>query len=140
MNKTVYTVGTGTRTIEQFLYLLKTNGIRNLIDVRRFPTSRFNHFCQENLKEHLALAEIDYYYLGSELGGYREGGYKNYILLSEYQQGIERLVQICRSAPSAIMCAETLPWRCHRRFISLTLKQQNWQVIHLIDIGKVIKF
>ncbi|MEO0068370.1 MAG: DUF488 domain-containing protein [candidate division WOR-3 bacterium] len=138
MKRLVYTIGTSKRTITEFINLLQKYQIKTVIDVRRFPTSKIEHFQQKNLITHLARAGIQYRYLGKELGGYRTGGYEKYTSTPEYFQGITTLEKICAETTAAIMCAEIVPFRCHRRFITATLKQRKWQVIHIITKDKII--
>ena len=102
-------------------------------DVRRFPTSRFEHFRQQNLERLLTDSGIAYIYLGDELGGYRRGGYQHFTATPEFGMGIERLERAAIEQKVAIVCAERLPWRCHRRFIAGELERRDWQVIHIID-------
>lgn len=133
MKKSIYTIGSSTRNAEEFLDILKYYGIRCLIDVRSFPTSKFEHFKRERLKELLKEEGIRYIYLGKELGGYRKGGYKAYMETENYLKGIEKLEKIGERNSSAIMCAERFPWRCHRRFISQDLKERKWEVVHILE-------
>ena len=67
------------------------------------------------------------------LGGYRKEGYQNYMRTSEYQAGIKRLLAIASKSETAIMCAEKFWFKCHRRFIADTLKEMEWEIIHIID-------
>jgi len=75
-DKVIYTLGTSTRSIEEFIELLVSHGVEVVIDVRRFPSSRFEHFHREKLAGLLSEAGIDYLHMGEELGGYRRGGIK----------------------------------------------------------------
>ncbi|MEO0141866.1 MAG: DUF488 domain-containing protein [candidate division WOR-3 bacterium] len=129
----IFTLGTGKRTISEFISILKSKNIDVLLDVRRFPTSRFEDFQKDNLSQHCIKNKIDYIYLGTELGGYRKGGYEEYTKTTEFKKGIERLVEIASKRKVCIVCAETLPWKCHRRFIGARLYTMGYQVIHLID-------
>ena len=132
-NKLIYTLGTSTRSPEEFIELLTGHGVQVVVDVRRFPSSRFEHFRKEELARLLSEAGIDYVYMGEELGGYRRGGYQNFITTSEFQTGIRRVEKVALEKRVAIVCAERFPWRCHRRFIALELEKQGWQVNHIID-------
>jgi len=132
----IYTLGTSTRTSEEFISLLTGHRIEMVADVRRFPTSRFEHFKRENLSGLLHGSGIKYIYLGEELGGYRRGGYPAFTAAPEFQAGLVRLEQIAREKKTAFICAERLPWRCHRRFIAMELERKGWQVIHIIDKGR----
>ncbi len=85
MNRTIYTVGTSNRTIEQFTDLLKRYNIEIVLDVRSFPTSRFEHFKKENLCRYLKKEGFEYIHL-KELGGYRKTGYKSHTKTSEFKE------------------------------------------------------
>ena len=75
----LYTLGTSNRTFEEFLDLFKEHGIEVGVDIRSFPSSRFPHFMKECFQRSLESEEIDYHYLGKELGGFRKGGYVAYM-------------------------------------------------------------
>lgn len=79
-NKIIYTLGTNRRTEEDFIEILNAYGIERLIDVRRFPTSKFPHFKKETLERFLKDNGIEYFFLGEELGGYRKGGMRSMFL------------------------------------------------------------
>ena len=132
-HKSVYSLGTSTRSKAEFAGLLQSHGIEMVIDVRRFPTSRIEHFKQESLKQLLADSHIGYLHLGDKLGGYRSGGYKAFTTTPEFEQGIKAIEAIASQRRSAILCAERLPWRCHRRFITAELEKEGWQIEHIID-------
>lgn len=132
-DKLIYTLGTSTRSPEEFIALLSGHGVAVVVDVRRFPTSRFEHFRKENLARLLSNAGIDYVYMGEELGGYRPGGYQSFTTTAGFQANLGRFEEIALAKRAAIICAERFPWRCHRRFIALELEKRGWQVIHTID-------
>lgn len=134
--KLVYTLGTSTRAGEEFIELLSNHDVEVVVDVRRFPSSRFEHFRREKLERLLLEAGIDYIHMGEELGGYRRGGYQDFTTTSEFQSGLQKLEEIARKRSTAIICAERFPWRCHRRFIALELEKRGWQVSHIIDKGR----
>lgn len=134
---TIYTLGTSTRSREEFVDLLKLYKIKLVVDVRRFPTSRWEHFKKKNFQFFLEKEDIGYLYLGGELGGYRRGGYQEHLQTDLFRQGIERLEKVASCLPTAVVCAEKLPWRCHRRFIGEELRKRGWQVIHIIDKKRV---
>lgn len=134
--KVIYTIGSSTRSQEEFVALLKSYQINQLIDVRRFPTSRFDHFRREALSESLKKEGIGYSYLGRELGGYRTGGYESYTRTAAFSQAIAVLEELASEKRCVIMCAEKFPWRCHRRFIAQALERRGWQVIHILDRGR----
>jgi uncharacterized protein (DUF488 family) len=134
--KLIYTLGTSTRVMDEFVELLSSHSVGVVVDVRRFPSSRFEHFRREKLEGLLPEAGIEYIYMGEELGGYRRGGYKNFTATSQFQAGLRKLEEIAQKRSTAIICAERFPWRCHRRFIALELEKQGWQVSHIIDKGR----
>jgi uncharacterized protein (DUF488 family) len=139
MEQVIHTIGSSNRTIGEFLDLLKKYNIECLIDVRRFPTSKFEHFKKENLKEFVEREGIEYVYLGQILGGYRSGGYEKYMHTEAFLNGIKQIEIHVKDKKSAIMCCERLPWRCHRRFISMQLESRGWEVIHIIDEKRIWK-
>lgn len=132
-NSSIYSLGTSTRSKTEFTGLLQSHGIEAVIDVRRFPTSRIEHFRQQKLAQLLAEVQIDYLYLGDKLGGYRSGGYQAFTTTAEFEQGIKIVERTASQKRSAILCAERLPWRCHRRFITSELEKKGWQIKHIID-------
>jgi uncharacterized protein (DUF488 family) len=137
LRKMIFTIGTSTRGIEEFLRLLKQYNINNVVDVRSFPSSKFPHFCQKELKDFLAKNNITYMYLGKELGGFRRGGYEKHMQTYLFGEGLNRLEQIAQTSNTAFMCAEKFPWRCHRRFISFALQGKGWDVVHIIDTDRI---
>ncbi len=135
--ETIYSIGTSSRGPEEFLKVLKAYGIERVVDVRRFPTSRYEHFKRENLKDLLESEGIEYIYMGRELGGYRRGGYEAYMEREEFKEAIGLLETLGREKTTAFLCSERLPWRCHRRFIGMALARRGWEVIHIIEEGRV---
>lgn len=133
----IYTLGTSTHSKEEFLELLKHYHIETVVDVRRFPKSRFEHFNKDNLARILKEEGINYVYLGKELGGFRKGGYLSYTKTIPYQEGIMRLEKIGRESITAFICAERFPWKCHRRFIASSLEERGWQMMHIIEKDRV---
>ncbi len=136
MELTIFTLGTSNRTPEEFIALLRHYGVRLLADVRRFPTSRFEHFKREHLAKLCRNAGVEYLYLGDELGGYRSGGYTAYMETEAFRAGLEKLEALAREKPTAVTCSERLPWRCHRRFIGRALADRGWHVRHVIDLDR----
>jgi uncharacterized protein (DUF488 family) len=136
VQKVIYTIGTSTRSIEEFISLCKRFKIQAVVDVRRFPTSKFDHFKKDNLATALKQGGIRYFYLGDVLGGFRDKGYSENTRSSEFARGVETLKEIAREHTTAFMCAEKFPWRCHRKFISIKLAQDGWRVIHILDEEK----
>jgi uncharacterized protein (DUF488 family) len=137
MNKLIHALGSSNRSLDEFIGLLRTYGIEMVADVRSFPASRFPHFRREVFAQSLGEAGIGYAYLGKELGGYRQGGFEAYTQTYEYLQGVERLERLSSRCRSVILCAERLPERCHRRFISKSLEERGWKVAHIIEENRI---
>ncbi|MFQ5885768.1 MAG: DUF488 family protein [Anaerolineae bacterium] len=133
----IFTLGSSTRSAQEFLDLLAHYQVEAIVDVRRFPTSRFEHFIKEKLALLLEENGIAYLYLGEELGGYRSGGYEAYMKSEEFEAGLVRLQSLAQKKRVAIMCSERLPWRCHRRHIGRALRERGWELQHLIDLDRV---
>ena len=128
----VFTVGHSTRAVEDFLALLHAHGVRLLVDVRTVPRSRHNpQFNQDELRAALQGARIGYRHMKG-LGGLRHPrkdspngawrnasfrGFADYMQTPEFTLNLERLIELARKRQTAIMCAEAVPWRCHRSLI-----------------------
>lgn len=131
--KSIYTLGTSNRTMKEFLEILDFYQIKAVVDVRHWPTSRFfPHFKRENLEKILKENKIEYFHLES-LGGYRKGGYEQYMKTKDFKGGLETLIQIAKTKPTVIICAERLPWKCHRAFIADKIMKKKMKVIHIIE-------
>ncbi len=144
----LFTVGHSTRSLDEFLELLKREGVRHLVDVRAFPASRrYPHFSRENLGPSLAASGLGYTHF-PELGGRRkprpdsrnvqwrnEGfrAYADYMATSEFAAAIDRLLVLAEQETSAVMCAEAVPWRCHRNLIADAVAARGVQVFHVLD-------
>ena len=113
----IYTIGHSNHSIEHFLGLLKQHGISTLVDVRSRPYSKWApHFQKNPLSQSLWDGGVDYLSLGAELGdGHVD--YARRAQAAEFQVGIGRLEKLRRSGPTAFMCAEEDPTRCHRRLL-----------------------
>lgn len=134
----IFSLGTSNRSLEEWLDLVEHYRIQCVVDVRRFPTSsRFPHFKRENLATVLTSRDIDYLWMGDSLGGFRKGGYQQYMKTEDYQKGIEKLIQIAIQKRTAFICRERFPWKCHRRFIAQSLEKNGWTVHHIIDIDRL---
>lgn len=127
----IYTIGYSNRKLEDFIKLLHRLGIKLVVDVRSFPRSKWPEFEGENLKRSLPSRGIKYVHL-RELGGYREGGYKAYMRTDEFEGGLRKLVELAGKERAVIMCLESHPSGCHRRFIAGRLKELGWKVIHIV--------
>ncbi|NIM03552.1 DUF488 family protein [bacterium] len=130
--KIIYTVGSAARSQDDFLKVLKDRRVQTLVDVRRFPTSKYEHFKRENLDAFLFSSGIEYVYMGGELGGFRKGGYEAHVKTKEYKQAVKSLEKLAKKRTAVIMCCEKLPSGCHRRYISRGLKKLGWKVVDII--------
>jgi uncharacterized protein (DUF488 family) len=132
---TVWTIGHSTHPIDEFLALLRGHEIRVLADIRHYPTSRWPQFKQEALRESLSKAGIEYIHI-AELGGYRKGGYPTFMKTEEFAHGIGRLVAVAGTRHTAIMCAEAVFFRCHRRYVADAITSRGGQVVHIFSDGR----
>jgi len=133
----VYTIGHSNRTLGELVSLLRLYRVELLVDVRRRPGSRrCPWFDRSVLEERLPEHGIGYLWLGELLGGL-DRRYPDYMCSRSYQEGISRLVELAREKRVAIMCAEAYWRRCHRRYIAESLYRRGFQVLHIIDAGRV---
>jgi uncharacterized protein (DUF488 family) len=151
MNKTIWTVGHSTRTIDEFIALLKNYDIEGIVDVRSIPRSRNNpQFNKDNLEKVMPDAGIEYVH-EKELGGLRHPsktsintgwknksfqGYADYMRTSAFSHALNKLIMYAQQKRVAIMCAEILPWRCHRSLISDALIIKGFKVVEIFEIEK----
>ena len=148
---TAYTVGHGRRSLAELIGVVSAPGIEKIVDVRRFPASRRHpHFGRDELATTLPGHEIAYEWWGDALGGRRAPaahsrhpawrndafqGYADHMDSDEFRQALDRLVDdILLGIKLAVMCAETLWWRCHRRLIADALVVRGVRVVHLLDV------
>ncbi len=132
----VYTLGTSKRGEEEFIKILKKYKIETIFDVRRFPTSQFPHFQRERLEEICQREGVEYIYSGKELGGYRKGGYQNWMKGEEFKRGISLIREKAKGKTVCLLCAERVPFFCHRRFIAQELERKGVSVVHIMEIDK----
>jgi uncharacterized protein (DUF488 family) len=151
MSHVLWTIGHSTKPIDEFISLLKAHGIHQLVDVRTVPRSRYNpQFNTETLAQSLVDEAIHYRH-SSHLGGLRKPkkdsintgwrnasfrGYADYMQTNEFQRAIEELVAYGMSEKTAIMCAEAVPWRCHRSLIADALITRGWEVRDIMSQTK----
>jgi uncharacterized protein (DUF488 family) len=144
----IMSVGHSTRSIQEFLALLKSHGVKRLVDVRTVPRSRRNpQFNRETLPATLEAAGIGYSHL-PELGGLRHPrpdsqntawrnasfrGYADYMQTNDFAAGLRRLLDLAHQGQVAIMCAEAVPWRCHRSLIADALLVHHVGVEHIMN-------
>jgi uncharacterized protein (DUF488 family) len=145
---TIHTIGHSTRTTDELIALLQAHGIAQLTDVRTYPMSRrLPHFNREPFAAALRQQGIDYRHLPA-LGGRRRPrpdsingawqhesfrGYADHMATPEFARGLEELLQYAANAPTAMMCAEAVWWRCHRRLIADALVAGGVPVLHIMS-------
>lgn len=147
-------MGHSSRTIEDFLHLLYSYHIQALADVRSYPGSRkFPHFNREHLAQVLSGEGIEYRHLArlggrrkrglaeSPNSGWRVEGFRNfadYMFSEEFQEGLRELETLAAAKQAAVMCAEAVPWRCHRQLIADALTSlRDIPVLHILDAKTV---
>ena len=111
----VFTVGYEGRSFAGFVALLREHSIDVVVDVRRYPRSKVPEYGRESLGRSLPLVGLSYVFLGDLLGGFRPGGYPNYMASDAYQSGIQRLLELAREQNVVLMCKERDELRCHRK-------------------------
>lgn len=150
---TIYTIGHSANDFDEFCNTLKSFGVQKVIDVRSYPGSRHvPAFNKENLEVELPIRRIEYAHF-RKLGGRRKSyckddyllvdGWKNqsfknyasYTLTKEYEEGISELLAAAEIQTICIMCAESVPWKCHRLLISNTLADRGIEVVHIMGKG-----
>jgi uncharacterized protein (DUF488 family) len=144
--RTLFTIGHSTRAIEELVDLLRAHGIEQVVDVRTIARSRHNpQFNGPALARSLRAARIAYHHMKT-LGGLRHArpdsanqgwrnasfrGYADYMQTEDFAAALARLEQRAARRPTAIMCAEAVPWRCHRSLIADALTVGRWRVLHI---------
>ena len=144
----LFTVGHSTRALDELVRLCEAAGVRTLADVRRIPGSRRSpHFGRKALEAHLPARGITYLWLPA-LGGHRRraagappspwhvaafAAYADHMRSPEFHAGIAELLAALAASPTAIVCAEASPYRCHRRLISDWAALHDIEVVHLLD-------
>lgn len=155
MSEPFFTIGHSTRTVEDFADLLRASDVRLLVDVRSMPRSRTNpQFNLDTLPQSLAPYQIAYLHIAS-LGGlrgkqkpaetstngyWRVKSFRNYADYAQgpvFAEGLSELRDLGRERRAAIMCAEAVWWRCHRRLITDYLLVAGETVFHILDAGHV---
>ncbi len=127
----IHTVGLGGRPLSRVLELLRRARVTRVVDVRRYGSSdRHAHLAAPALHAALREAGIEVHDLGDLLGGDRRGGYPRHMGTAGFRKGLARLEALALEAPTAILCAERDPERCHRRFLAGALEKEGWTVVH----------
>jgi len=144
----ILTIGHSTRSLEELLRLLEAHGVKHLADVRTIPRSRHNpQFNRESLAGQLRRAGIGYTHMpvlgglrharrDSPNGGWRNAsfrGFADYMQTPEFEAGLEALIEAAAGARTVIMCAEAVPWRCHRSLIADALSARGIGVEHILS-------
>ncbi len=153
MSMTIYTIGHSTHPLEEFISILLAYKIESVVDVRTIPRSRHNpQFNGQQLESDLQRRGIEYLHL-KELGGLRHTtkgsvntgwrnssfrGFADYMQTEDFRVGLERLMIVADRKRTAIMCAEAVPWRCHRSLIADALIVRNIFVQDIMS-AKTIK-
>jgi uncharacterized protein (DUF488 family) len=147
----LFTIGHSTRTLEEFIAILHAHGVKAVADVRLIPRSRrYPHFADESLVHTLPKAGIEYVPFKS-LGGRRRAkkdsinlawrnesfrGYADFMQTPAFAQALEELIDLARRTPTTTMCAEAVPWRCHRSLISDALIARGLEVLDIMSEKK----
>jgi len=148
---TLFTIGHSTRALDEFVQLLQANNVDLVADVRTVPGSRrMPHFARAALADELPLRGIEYVHL-PELGGLRKPksdsintgwrnvsfrGYADYMQTDAFAVGLDRLLALAAGHTLAIMCAEAVPWRCHRSLIADALTARGVETWEIIGRGR----
>jgi uncharacterized protein (DUF488 family) len=151
----LFTIGHSNRAFDEFLSLLKKFQIETVVDIRRYPSSRkFPHFNRETLQKLLTEHGIEYLWLEA-LGGRRHGGqnekspnlgltspafrsYADYMATDQFRTAVKTLLSTFAASRTAIMCAEKLYWKCHRRLLCDYLTAQSIEVKHIMEEAELI--
>jgi uncharacterized protein (DUF488 family) len=148
--KIIFTIGHSTKTVAEFIATLHAYEIQQVVDIRTIPKSRHNpQFNQDALSESLQAAKIGYLHMKG-LGGLRHArrdspnqawknasfrGFADYMQTGEFEETLEELIETAKSEATVIMCAEAVPWRCHRSLIGDALLVRGFQTTHIMGIG-----
>ena len=146
----LFTIGHSTRALDDLLALLRAHSVRCLADVRRWPRSRRHpHFTADALAPALAAHDIAYRHF-PDLGGWRSPrpdspntalrpfrGYADHMQTPEFQRALDHLLGLAAALPTAIMCAEADPRRCHRLLLADALLARGARVLHVLDPATV---
>jgi uncharacterized protein (DUF488 family) len=146
--RTIFTLGHSTHSLSDLLKILRAHGVQMLVDVRTIPRSRHNpQFNKEAFGKYLRNHRINYRHM-NVLGGLRhakvdsvnEGfrnksfrGYADYMQTPDFSGGIKKLMDLALKKRVVIVCAEAVPWRCHRSLIADALTVRRWKVVHIFS-------
>jgi uncharacterized protein (DUF488 family) len=147
-NPVVFTVGHSTRSLEELVDILRAHGVVRVVDVRTIPRSRHNpQFNRESLSKALRNRRLSYRHMKA-LGGLRHArsdsvngawrnasfrGFADYMQTPSFAEALEALIKLAGQKPTAIMCAEAVPWRCHRSLIADALIARGYEVRNILS-------
>lgn len=150
----VFTIGHSTRPVAEFIDIIKAYGIKKVADIRTIPKSRHNpQFNQDEIWESLKAAKIGYIHMKG-LGGLRHAlkdsqntawknvsfrGFADYMQTGEFKDSLEKLVEEAKKRTIVVMCAEAVPWRCHRSLLGDALLVRGVQVMHIMNASSSIE-
>lgn len=153
LQTSIWTIGHSTLSLDAFVRRLIANGIGLLVDIRTIPRSRHNpQFNKETLPEALEKQQIDYHHIKG-LGGLRPArrdsintgfrnasfrGYADYMQMEQFVRALQELLDLAARRRTVIMCAEALPWRCHRYLIADALVVRGVHVSHIVGDEKIL--
>jgi uncharacterized protein (DUF488 family) len=153
MNVSIFTIGHSTRSIVEFLEMLQAHGIHRLVDVRTIPRSAHNpQFNREELSRALHSRRLHYRHMPG-LGGLRHPrrdsintawrntsfrGYADYMQTPEFTENLETLIELAQQESTATMCAEAVPWRCHRSLIADALLVRGISVSEIVSATRAV--
>jgi len=145
---TIFTIGHSTRPIDEFIDFLRSNDVTQLVDIRTIPKSRHNpQFNSDVLAASLRAAHIRYKHM-KELGGLRHAqrdsvnlgwrntsfrGFADYMQTDEFAAALDRAIELAKERPTALMCAEAVPWRCHRSLVADALSVRKIRVLEIVS-------
>jgi uncharacterized protein (DUF488 family) len=151
-SRIIYTIGHSTRAIDELVAMLRAQGVERVVDVRTIPGSRHNpQFNRDVLGKALRNRRLGYRHMKA-LGGLRRArpdskntgwrnasfrGFADYMQTPAFDEALQRLIELAREKPTAIMCAEAVPWRCHRSLIADALVAGGYQVRDIIGTTSV---
>jgi uncharacterized protein (DUF488 family) len=147
--QTIFTIGHSTRTLDELVELLRAHGVRRVIDIRTIPRSRHNpQYNRETLGPALRSRKVGYVHLKG-LGGLRRAtpnsrnlgwhnagfrGFADYMQTPGFEAALRRAIELSKDKPSALMCAEAVPWRCHRSLVADSLAARKFRVEHIMSV------
>ncbi len=148
----VMTIGHSTRTLEFFIRMLKAHEVTMVVDIRTVPRSRHNpQFNKDTLPDELTAAGIGYIHM-SGLGGLRHPlpdspntgwrnnsfrGFADYMQTENFEENLKTLINLAEQERIALMCAEAVPWRCHRSLIADALIIRGIKVEHIMSLSRI---